>query len=231
MIGAICRQDILIHPVITVRCFGWKIFFKALVAGQRQTFLSLVAEANVLHSAPEEFPEIVDRCIGLELCAERIYESLAQRFDQPGSVKGFFATLAHQEKGHAELLDLCRAATGREEWDGKRFDSWRDAVLGLQERMQEAESRANSLDSLSDALRLVIQIESSEINRIHSGIMAASDSEFVRTLRVFHEAGLEHISYICECVPEMDPELRDACQELRDGYARVLAPCRGDPAE
>jgi rubrerythrin len=231
MIGAICRQDILTHPVITVRCFGWKVFFKALVAGQHQTFLSLLAEMNALHPAPEKLPELVDRCIGLELCAERIYESLARRFDQLDSVKGFFAMLAHQENGHAELLDLCRTATGREEWDGKHFDTWQDAVPGLQEQLQEAESRANSLDSLSDALRLVIQIESSEINRIYSGIMAASDSEFVRTMRVFPEAGLEHISYICECVPEMDPELRDACQKLRDEYARVLAPCRGDPAE
>jgi hypothetical protein len=97
--------------------------------------------------------------------------------------------------------------------------------------MREAESRASSLDSLSDALRLVIQIESSEINRLYSGIMAASDSEFVRTLRVFHEAGLEHISTISKWIPVMDPELRDACQELRDRYARDLASCRGDLAE
>jgi len=231
MIGAICRQDILTHPMITVRCFGWKVFFKSLLAGQHQTFLSLVAETSMLHAEPEKVPELVDRCIGLELCAARIYESLAQRFDQPDSVKGFFATLAHQENGHAELLDLCRAATGRGEWDGKHFDTWRDAVPGLQEQMQEAEFRANSVDSLSDALRLVIQIESSEINRIYSGIMAASGSEFVRTLRMFHEAGLEHISFICERVPEMDPELRDACLELRDEYARVLGPCPGNPAE
>jgi rubrerythrin len=231
MIGAICRQDILTHPVITVRCFGWKIFFKALVAGQRQTFLSLVAEAKVLRSAPDEFPEIVDRCIGLELYARRIYESLAQRFDQRDSVQGFFAALAGQERDHAELLGLCRAATRRETWDGKRFDTGPEAVLGLQEQMREAESQANSLDSLSDALRLVIQIESSEINRVYLGIMAASDSKFVRTLRVFHEAGLEHISFICERIPEMDPELRDACQKLQDGYPSVLAPCRGDPAE
>jgi hypothetical protein len=231
MIGAICRQDILTHPVITVRCFGWKIFFKALVAGQRQTFLSLVADANVLHPAPEKFAEFVDRCIGLELYARRIYESLAQRFDQRDSVKGFFATLADQERDHAELLGLCRAATRREKWDGKRFDTRPEAVLGLQEQMQEAESRSNSLDSLADALRLVIQIESSEINRVYLGIMAASDSGFVRTLRVFHEAGLEHISYICERIPEIDPELRDACQKLRDEYAAISAPCRSDPAE
>ncbi len=167
MRGAICRQDILAHPAITVSCFGWKVFFRALVAGQHQTFLSL--------------------------------------------------------KDHAELLDLCRVAAGRGEWDGKHFDPWRGAVPGLEKQIQEAESRANSLDFLSDALRLVIQIESSEVNRIYLGIVAASDSAFVRKLRVFHEAGLEHISYICERIPELDPELRDACQKLRDEYSRSLA--------
>jgi hypothetical protein len=157
----------LAHPAITVSCFGWKVFFRALVAGQHQTFLSL--------------------------------------------------------KDHAELLDLCRVAAGRGEWDGKHFDPWRGAVPGLEKQIQEAESRANSLDFLSDALRLVIQIESSEVNRIYLGIVAASDSAFVRKLRVFHEAGLEHISYICERIPELDPELRDACQKLRDEYSRSLA--------
>ena len=223
MIGAICKQDILSHPVITVRCFGWKLFFSALLAGQHQTFLSLLAETPALQASPEKVPELVERCIGLELRAARIYESLTRRFGQPDSVKAFFATLASQEKDHAELLDLCRAAAAREEWDAKHFDPWRDAVPGLEEQMREAESRAECLDRLSDALRLVIQLESSEINRVYSGIVAACDSDFVRTMRVFHDAGREHISYISTCISEMDPELRDICQELRDEYSRALA--------
>ena len=48
MIGAICKLDILAHPVVTVRCFGWRVFFRALVAGQSQMFLSLLAESNAL---------------------------------------------------------------------------------------------------------------------------------------------------------------------------------------
>jgi hypothetical protein len=223
VIGAIRRRDIVTHPVVTVRCFGWKVFLRALGAGQHQTFLSLLADRQVLQPVSAKVPELVDRCIGLELCAERIYESLAERFSQPDSVKGLFATLAHQEQDHAELLDLCRAAAGRVELEGTNFDPWRDAVPGLEKQMQEAESCTASLDCLSDALRLVIQIESSEINRIYLGIVAASDSEFVRALRVFHEAGLKHILYICATVPEMDPELRNACQKLRDGYSRALA--------
>jgi rubrerythrin len=222
MIGAICRQDILSHPLITIRCFGWEVFFKALLAGRHQTFLSLLAETPALRVPPQKAPELVERCIGLELRAARIYESLARRFAQPGSVKGFFATLARQEKEHAELLDICRAAAGRGEWEAKHFDPWRDAVPALEEQMREAESRAESLDRLSDALRLVIQLESSEINRVYSEIMAASESDFVKRLRVFDGAGRKHIAYIVRCIPEMDPELRDACHQLRDEHSRAL---------
>jgi rubrerythrin len=222
MIGAICRQDILSHPVITVRCFGWKTFFRALLAGQRQTFLSLLTETPALRAAPEKVPELVERCIALESSAARIYESLARRFDQPDSVGLFFSTLARQERDHAELLALCRAAAGRGAWDAKHFDPWRDAVPALEEQMRAAEARVGSLKGLSEALLLVIQLESSEINRVYSGIVAASDSDFVRAMRVFRDAGREHISYILERIPEMDTGLGDACQKLRDEYAHAL---------
>jgi len=222
MIGAICRQDIVFHPVITIRCFGWQVFFKALLAGRHQTFLSLLTETPVLQAPPAKVPELVERCIELELHAARVYESLARRFGQRDSVKLFFATLVRQEKDHAELLGLCRAAARRGEWDARHFDPWRDAVPVLEEQLREAESRAESLDRLSDALRLVIQLEASEINRVHSGIVAASASDFVRTMRVFCDAGREHILYISRCIPEMDPELRGVCQDLRDEYSRAL---------
>ncbi len=130
---------------------------------------------------------------------------------------------AEELRKHAELLELCRAAATRGEWDGRHFDPWRDAVPDLEQQMQELESHAGSLDHLSDALRLVIQIESSEVNGIYLGIVAASDSEFVRSLRVFHRAGLGHVSYICEKIPEIDPELRDACRNLRDAYSHASA--------
>jgi hypothetical protein len=221
VIGAICKLDILAHPVVTIRCFGWTVFFKALVAGRRQTFLSLLAESHALLPATEKVPELVDRCIGLELCAARIYGSLAQRFDQPESARRFFETLARQERDHADLLGLCRAAAARGEWDDRHFEPWRDAVPTLEKKMRELEPRADSLDRLTDALRLVVQIESSEVNGIYLGIVAASDSDFVRGLRVFHETGLGHISYICERIPEMEPELRGACRKLQDAYIRA----------
>jgi hypothetical protein len=223
VIGAIRRRDIATHPVVTVRCFGWRVLLKALAAGQHQTFLSLLADEHVLHPAPARAFEFLDQCIELELCAKRIYESLAQRFRQSDSARGLFETLAQQEQDHAELIELCRAAAGRGELEGRDFDLWRGTLPDLEKQIQDAESRAGSLDCLSDALRLVIQIESSEINRIYLEIVAASDSKFVGALHVFQQAGLKHISYICATVAEMDPELRNACQKLQDGYFRALA--------
>lgn len=234
MIGAICRRDILSHPVVTVRCFGWKVFFRALIAGQHQTFLSLLTETPELQAPREKVPELVGRCIELELRAARVYELLTRRFDQPDPRKRFFATLARQEKDHADLLAICQAATGREEWAEKHFDPWRDAIPGLEEQMREAEARTESLGCLSDALRLVIQLESSEINHVYLGIVTASDSDFVRAVGTFHEAGLDHISYICECIPEMDPELQDPCRKLLEEYSRAspgLTPDSRSPPE
>jgi len=83
---------------------------------------------------------------------------------------------------------------------------------------------AESLTDLEDALRLVVQIESSEVNGIYLGIVAASTSEFVRGLRVFTEAGRGHLSYICERIPEMAPELRDECRVLREEYSAASIP-------
>jgi len=84
--------------------------------------------------------------------------------------------------------------------------------------MQEAESRLESLGGATDALRLVIQIESSEVNHVYLGIVAATDSNFVRRLNVFREAVLKHIAYICERIPEFEPELAGVCQKLLESH-------------
>ena len=46
MLGAIRSRDILSHPVITVRSFGWRIFFRAVFSGRNRTFLSTLYKAG-----------------------------------------------------------------------------------------------------------------------------------------------------------------------------------------
>ena len=48
MIGAICTNDILFHPFVTIRAFGWRVFFRAVFEGQGGTFLSLLQREGFL---------------------------------------------------------------------------------------------------------------------------------------------------------------------------------------
>ena len=80
MVGAIDKRDILAHPFVTIRCFGWRVFLRAIFAGRDKTFLSVLADAEVLKPAAENVVEFVARCVELELKASRIYAALARHF-------------------------------------------------------------------------------------------------------------------------------------------------------
>jgi len=218
MVGVIRKRDVLAHPIATVQCFGWPVLLKALVARRQQTFLSLLVESRTFRPPKVAVPELLDDCVGLELSASRIYEALAERFQDSASVSLFFATLAQQEQDHAELLRLCREAASREGWLEDKFAPWRDAVPRLQREMQTHEVSLADIENLPDIMRLVIRIEASEINLIFDGIVAATDSDFVRKLRAFHTAELEHLDYISSRISELVPELAADCRRMKAGY-------------
>ena len=83
MVGVIRKRDILAHPVVTIRCFGWPVFLRALAASRQQTFLSLLVECSALRPPKVKVPELLGHCVELELRAKRVYESLAERFAEP----------------------------------------------------------------------------------------------------------------------------------------------------
>ena len=68
--------------------------------------------------------------------------------------------------------------------------------------------------------RLVVQIESAEINRMFQAALASSNSEFVRRLGAFRSAVETHITYITGRLPQLDPHFALASRELRDLYPR-----------
>jgi rubrerythrin len=218
MLGVIRRRDILAHPFVTVDCFGLGFFFQALVADRRKTFLSLLAETGVLQSPVVEIPALLGRCVDLESRARRIYQFLAERFSDWEQVRQFFEALARQEQGHSELLELCRQLAGRDGWLEEHFAPWRDVVPQLERKMDELEDSLSGRESLADALRLVIQIESSEIDHVFKGAVAATDSKFVRALEVFRTAGTEHIAFICDRISKFEPDLADECRKLRASH-------------
>ncbi len=221
MIGVIQTRDIIAHPLVTAHCFGWPLFFRALIAGRRKTFLSLLAESAAPRSPTVEVPELLGRCLDLESRARRIYELLAARFSHRAPVKRFFETLAQQEQEqeHFELLALCGQLASREGWLEEHFAPWRDAVPQLERQMDDLEESLDDLDQLVDALRLVIRVEGSEINQVFRGVVSATDSQFVRTLQAFRTAEAKHIAYACDQIPKLEPDLAGECRCLRGSHS------------
>jgi rubrerythrin len=218
MLGVIRRRDIIAHPFVTLHSFGLGFFLRVLVAGRRKTFLSLLAGTGVLRPPVVEVPALLGRCIDLESRARRIYEFLAERFSDWEPVRQFFEALARQEQEHFELLELCRLLASRAGWLEEHFAPWRAAVPHLERQMSELEASIEGRESLADALHLVIQIEGSEINHVFQGAVSATDSEFVRALGAFGTAEAEHIAYISDRIPKLEPELAVECRNLRANY-------------
>jgi rubrerythrin len=219
MLGVIQTRDIIAHPLVTAHCFGWPLFFRALIAGRGKTFLSLLAGSDALRPPTVAVPELLGRCLDLESRARRIYELLAARFSHRVPVRRFFETLAQQEREHFELLALCRQLASREGWLEEHFAPWRNAVPQLERQMEDLEESLEDLDRLADALRLVIRVEGSEINHVFRAAVSATDSEFVRTLQAFRTAEAKHIAYVCEEIPELEPDLAGECRSLRVAHS------------
>ena len=135
MVGVITHWDIAAHPFATIRCFGWGVFFRAVGPWRSKPFLSLLRDAGYFGAAASKVPAILDRCIGLELRAKRIYAALAKAFADEGLLGAFFAGLADQEQHHADLLEICRAAAIRGGWKTHLFNPWDDYLPRLEQQM------------------------------------------------------------------------------------------------
>ncbi len=220
MIGAIRTWDIVAHPAVTIQCFGWRIFVRALFTSQQQTFLSLLQRSDHFWASMPKLPEILDRCIGLELQAMEIYEQLAPRFPGDSPAYMFLCELADQEHQHAELLELCRAATIRGRWDDPTFRPWAEYVPRLERHFEEVKKSLESAGDCDRSLQIVAQIESSEINEILLGVIKATDSPFVRRLGPFRKCVKDHIAFICQWLPQLGHGNILASRELRAKFLK-----------
>jgi len=221
MVGAITGMDILAHPISTIRCFGWGMFFRAIVPWQHRPFLAMLQDAGWFKAAVADGSSILERCIVLELRAKRVYRILAESLDDQGLVGAFFAGLAEQEQYHADLLEIARAASARCGWKASLFNPWQDYLPRLEQQMDETEAALPQIDSIDAALRLVIRVESSEINEVFPAALAATDSDFIRKIRPFRETMEAHMAYIVERIPELSPRLLTDVRELRAKFPRA----------
>jgi hypothetical protein len=209
------------HPISTIRSFGWIVFFKAVEPWQGKTFLGLLRDSGMFGAPVSKTPEILERCVELELRAKRIYKALARAFADEGLIGPFFAGLAEQEQYHADLLEVCRAAAARKGWKSQLFNPWDDYLPRLEQQMDAAYADVWKIDSVEAALQLVVEIESAEINQVFRAALAATDSAFVKKLRPFKEAMEAHMTYIVGRLPELSPNMTLACRELRAKFPGV----------
>jgi hypothetical protein len=221
MVGVISHWDVLAHPVLTIRSFGWAIFFRAIAPWQRKPFLSLLQEAGQFGSMVSQVHAILERCIGLELRAKRIYEALEKAFACDSMLGPFFGGLVDQEQYHADLLGICRAMAIRGNWKVHLFNPWDDYLPRLEQQMDATESTLSRVDSAEAAADLVVGIESAEINQVFSAALAATDSAFVKKLKPFQRAMEAHMQYLVERLPELSPAMISPCRSLRASFPGV----------
>jgi hypothetical protein len=215
MVGVITSMDILAHPIVTIECFGWQVFFKAIMPWHDTPFLSLVRDAGLAKPATSNVSRILERCVSLELRAMRIYRILAKALDDQGLVGPFFAGLVEQEQYHADLLEIARAAAFRKGWKANMFNPWQDYLPRLERQMDAAEAAVSSIDSIDAALQMVIDLESSEVNMVFHSAIAATNAAFVQKLKPFQKAMEAHMQYIIERLPQLSPNLAPACREMQ----------------
>jgi len=213
MIGAIRTWDIVSHPFVTIRCFGWRVFLRSVFTWNKATFLSLLHETDYFHAAAPESSSVFQRCVDLELRAQEIYNTFAKKFSETRPASRFFKILALQEQEHAELLQICCATAYCNSKPG--FPTiGHDPLLLLERQMLDVEAACRQVGSVEEALRFVIQIEACEINQIFLSLITATESEFVNRLSAFQNAMETHLTFICRKIPEFAPDLAADCEEL-----------------
>ena len=214
MVGTICRLEILSHPLVTIECFGWAVFFRAVFSGRDQTFLSVLNQVGVFPRPQAPACEFIGRCIALERRAMRVYQSMGLRYARIGFAREFFHHLAEQENTHAELLELCRVAASRGRWREQGMETWQQTLPVTERLLDEAEVMAEGHESLADSLRLVIRMESSQINGLFMGVVKATDIRFAMVFGAFRNAVRDHLGYIQERIPVLEPRLKAECDLL-----------------
>jgi hypothetical protein len=216
MVGAIGTQDILFHPLTTIQAFGWRVFFRAVFESRGETFLSLLERGGFFAATTSKEPELIERCVRLELQAAAIYRSLAERFSVQSPLRELLDELVAEEQEHADLLRVCKMFASQGRFVQDRFRPWHDYIPPLERQMQRTVASLDEIKSIDDVVRLILHVETSEINPVLMGVIAATDSPFVKNLGPFRRAVNQHIGCLCKKLSALTPAAALACRELRD---------------
>jgi rubrerythrin len=220
MVGLISSGDILRHPIITIRCFGWRVFFRAIFAWRNVTFLSLLCDTEAFQASVSDTHSIYQRCRTLELQVKNIYVRFAKLFVGTERVCKFFRTIAAQEQDHADLLHICDilARNARKKMEDV---AWHDQLTLLEEQIRTFETNCSQIRTAEQALQAVLQMEASEINNIFVNVVKDTESEFVNKYSIFQVAMKLHLKYICRKIANLAPRLTSECETLLKQFSSI----------
>ena len=126
--------------------------------------------------------------------------------------------LPTKKQEHADLLWVCKIVASKGRFADDRFRPWHDYVPLLEQQMQQAVASLDEIGCIDDVVRLILTIETSEINPVFMGVVEATDSPFVRKLGPFRRAVAAHRLHLRETL-RIIPSAAAACRELHDKFS------------
>lgn len=118
---------------------------------------------------------LLRRCEGIERAAAHLYQLLARRFAKDGELARFFLDMAVDERGHAKKLATWRRFLEHRDPSRHPFATGFDeSVTELEGLVGRLHKQARTAPSAEEALRIALELESSELDTIYSMVLQSS---------------------------------------------------------
>jgi rubrerythrin len=118
---------------------------------------------------------LLRRCEAIEVAAAKLYGQLARRFPKDAEAARFFSELASDERGHAKKLATWRRFLEHRDPSRHPFATGFDESVGaLEGLVGSLRKRARAASSVEEALRIALELESSELDTIYSTVLQSS---------------------------------------------------------
>lgn len=207
MRGLIGKKDVLAHPVVIIRGFGWKTFCRCLTSSPGTTFLEIISEGIPHPASPQEIElsRQFDRLISFELRNAELYSQMAELFHSLLDVREFFRTLTDQEEGHAEILRITKVEVARRNLWNTLVPIKPEMIEKIDRKLTEAEKTiADSKKlELARALHLVEDLEASEINIVFDFLLHSVQTPFLRRIHFLIPSVADHQTYLNSMLPSL----------------------------
>ena len=221
MDGVVRSRDILAHPIATIRGFGWRVFFRAILPWQHEPFLSLIQKSGRFRATGLKCAADPASLHRLGIACQRIYDALGRALDEQGPVALSLPVWRNRSSATPNCLDCAKPrqfmAVGRQIslTPGKTI-----CPASSNKWMRRKRPSIQSTRS-TRPYKWWFRLNRRRSTRSFHAALAATDGVFVKKLKPFREAMEAHMSYIVERLPEFSPRLLQATRELRARFPRV----------